>query len=56
MLDGSDTLIAQRHQIPLQARVLAVADVYDDALTASDRPYKKSASPEKAMAILTEKP
>ena len=54
MLDGSgypDRLSGD--QIPLQARVLAVADVYD-ALTASDRPYKKSASPEKAMAILTE--
>jgi HD-GYP domain-containing protein (c-di-GMP phosphodiesterase class II) len=54
MLDGSgypDRLSGE--QIPLQARLLAVADVYD-ALTASDRPYKKSASPERAVSILTE--
>jgi HD-GYP domain-containing protein (c-di-GMP phosphodiesterase class II) len=54
MLDGSgypDHLKGE--QIPLQARLLAVADVYD-ALTASDRPYKRSATPEHAMSILTE--
>ncbi len=39
--------------IPLQGRILAVTDVYD-ALTASDRPYKKAVPPEKALAILTE--
>jgi HD-GYP domain-containing protein (c-di-GMP phosphodiesterase class II) len=38
-------------QIPLQGRILAVADVYD-ALTASDRPYKKAVPLEKALAIL----
>jgi len=51
-LDGSgypDGLKAEA--IPFQARILAVVDVYD-ALTASDRPYKKAASPEKAIAIL----
>lgn len=37
--------------IPFQARILAVVDVYD-ALTASDRPYKKAASHEKAISIL----
>lgn len=40
-------------QIPFQSRILAVADVYD-ALTATDRPYKKAASPELAAAILRE--
>ncbi len=54
MLDGSGYPDRLRgDQIPLQARLLAVADIYD-ALTASDRPYKKSASPERAIAILTE--
>ena len=53
-LDGSgypDGLKADA--IPFQARILAVVDVYD-ALTASDRPYKKAASPEKAVSILRE--
>jgi HD-GYP domain-containing protein (c-di-GMP phosphodiesterase class II) len=38
-------------EIPLQSRILAVADVFD-ALTASDRPYKKAMPVDKAMAIL----
>ncbi|HEY7676627.1 MAG TPA: HD domain-containing phosphohydrolase [Candidatus Methylomirabilis sp.] len=37
--------------IPLQARMMTVADVYD-ALTASDRPYKKAMPPEGALDIL----
>ncbi len=54
MLDGSGYPDGLRgDQIPLQARLLAVADIYD-ALTASDRPYKKSATPERAVEILTE--
>jgi HD-GYP domain-containing protein (c-di-GMP phosphodiesterase class II) len=51
-LDGSgypDGLIGE--QIPLPARVMAVCDIYD-ALTAMDRPYKSSISPERAAAIL----
>ncbi|GAB1482269.1 HD family phosphohydrolase [Treponema sp.] len=54
MLDGSgypDRLKAEN--IPIQARILAVADIYD-ALTASDRPYKKAAPPDKAIAILSD--
>jgi hypothetical protein len=54
MLDGSgypDHLSGGA--IPLQGRILAVVDIYD-ALTASDRPYKKAVPPEKAMAILEE--
>ena len=37
--------------IPLQARMMTVADIYD-ALTASDRPYKKAVPSEKAIDIL----
>ncbi len=52
MLDGSGYPDGLRgDEIPLQARVLAVVDVYD-ALTASDRPYKKSLSSERALSIL----
>jgi HD-GYP domain-containing protein (c-di-GMP phosphodiesterase class II) len=40
-------------EIPLQARMMAVADIYD-ALTANDRPYKKAVSLERALAILEE--
>jgi HD-GYP domain-containing protein (c-di-GMP phosphodiesterase class II) len=38
-------------EIPLQSRMLAVADVYE-ALSASDRPYKKPMKPEKVLEIL----
>jgi HD-GYP domain-containing protein (c-di-GMP phosphodiesterase class II) len=38
-------------QIPLQARMMTVADIYD-ALTASDRPYKKALPLERALHIL----
>lgn len=51
-LDGSgypEGLMGE--QIPLPARVMAVCDIYD-ALTAMDRPYKSSISPEQAAAIL----
>ncbi len=37
--------------ISLQARLLTVADVFD-ALTAEDRPYKKSMTPERALSII----
>ena len=51
-LDGSGY---PRHQhgdsIPLAARMMTVADIYD-ALTASDRPYKKAMPSEKALDIL----
>lgn len=39
------------HQIPLRARMMTVADIFD-ALTASDRPYKKSMPAERALQIL----
>ncbi len=42
-----------KDQIPIQAQMMAIADIYD-ALTASDRPYKKSLPPERAISILKE--
>jgi HD-GYP domain-containing protein (c-di-GMP phosphodiesterase class II) len=38
-------------EIPLQTRMMTVSDIFD-ALSASDRPYKKAVSPEKALEIL----
>jgi HD-GYP domain-containing protein (c-di-GMP phosphodiesterase class II) len=38
-------------QLPLQARILAVADIFD-ALTAVDRPYRSAISPSKACQVL----
>lgn len=41
----------QAPAIPLEARVMTVADIYD-ALTVSDRPYKRSVPREMALSIL----
>jgi len=38
-------------QIPIEVRILTMVDIYD-ALTASDRPYKKAVSHEVAMGVL----
>lgn len=38
-------------EIPLPAKMMAVADIYD-ALTAADRPYKKAVPKERALHIL----
>jgi HD-GYP domain-containing protein (c-di-GMP phosphodiesterase class II) len=38
-------------EIPLQTRIMTIVDIYD-ALTASDRPYKKACTPERAIEIL----
>lgn len=38
-------------QIPLQTRMMTVADIYD-ALTAADRPYKKAVPFERALDVL----
>lgn len=38
-------------EIPIQSRMMTIADIYD-ALTAFDRPYKKSLSPARALEIL----
>lgn len=54
MIDGSGyPLGIKGEDLPLQARIMAVADIYD-ALTAADRPYKKAFPFEKAIAILRE--
>ncbi|NOX76055.1 MAG: FHA domain-containing protein [Gammaproteobacteria bacterium] len=42
-----------REDIPMQARLMAVTDIYD-ALTAGDRPYKRSVGVEAALDILNE--
>ncbi len=39
--------------IPVETRLMTIADIYD-ALTASDRPYKKAIPPEKALDILAD--
>src|SRR5438093_1263322 len=41
----------QGGEIPLQSRMMTIADIYD-ALTAGDRPYKKSIAPAEALDIL----
>ena len=38
-------------RIPVQVRMMTIADIYD-ALTATDRPYKKAVAPERALDIL----
>jgi HD-GYP domain-containing protein (c-di-GMP phosphodiesterase class II) len=51
-LDGSGYPRRLRgDQIPVPARMMAISDIYD-ALTASDRPYKKAMPAEKALDIL----
>jgi HD-GYP domain-containing protein (c-di-GMP phosphodiesterase class II) len=51
-LDGTGYPNGLRGQdIPVPARMMTIADIYD-ALTASDRPYKKALPPDKALDIL----
>jgi HD-GYP domain-containing protein (c-di-GMP phosphodiesterase class II) len=38
-------------EIPLQSKMMSISDIYD-ALTASDRPYKKAVPVDKALGIL----
>ncbi len=40
-------------QIPIQAKMMSISDIFD-ALTASDRPYKKAMPAERALNILQE--
>jgi HD-GYP domain-containing protein (c-di-GMP phosphodiesterase class II) len=52
-LDGTGYPNALRGgQIPVQARMMAISDIYD-ALTASDRPYKKAMPMQRALDILS---
>jgi putative nucleotidyltransferase with HDIG domain len=48
--DGSGYHAKTGEEIPLEARIIAVADVYD-SLT-SDRPYRKAMSPYEAKAVV----
>ena len=48
--DGSGYHPAKGEQIPLEARVISVADVYDSLV--SDRPYRKAMSPFEAKKII----
>jgi len=41
-----------KDQLPVEARILAVADIFE-ALTASDRPYKKAKSVAEALRIMS---
>ena len=51
-LDGSGYPRGLPHnQIPLQARMMTICDIYD-ALTASDRPYKAAISSDTALSYL----
>ena len=52
-LDGSGYPFGRKAPaIPVEAKMMAIADIYD-ALTASDRPYKKAMPVEKALDILS---
>ncbi|KTD45459.1 metal dependent phosphohydrolase [Legionella quinlivanii] len=42
-----------KEQLPIQARIIALADIFE-ALTASDRPYKKAIPLEEALEILNQ--
>ncbi|MBN2403674.1 MAG: HD domain-containing protein [Spirochaetes bacterium] len=54
MLDGSGYPKGIRgDKIPVQARIMAIADIYD-ALIAADRPYKKAIDHSTALKILKE--
>ncbi len=51
-LDGSGyPLRLPAEEISIPSRMMAICDIYD-ALTASDRPYKKAVTPEGALRIL----
>lgn len=53
-LDGSGYPYGMREdQIPLPSKIMTICDIYD-ALTASDRPYKRAMSKERAIDILKE--
>jgi len=43
---------ATEAEIPVQTRMMTIADIYD-ALTATDRPYKRAVTAERALDILT---
>lgn len=53
-LDGSGYprgLIDAKDEIPIQAKIMAITDIYD-ALVAADRPYKRALPAQRALSIL----
>ena len=38
-------------EIPIESRIMTIADIFD-ALTASDRPYKKAVPVDRALGII----
>lgn len=51
-MDGTGyPLGLKKEEIPVQSRMMSIVDIYD-ALTAMDRPYKKSVSTTRALEIL----
>ena len=48
--DGTGYRSTRGHEIPLEARIISVADVYDSLV--SDRPYRKGMSPFEARDII----
>ena len=51
-LDGTGYPYQLRAEdIPVQTRMMTICDIFD-ALSASDRPYKKAVPPERALDIL----
>jgi HD-GYP domain-containing protein (c-di-GMP phosphodiesterase class II) len=51
-LDGSgypNKIVAE--EIPVQTRIMTISDIFD-ALTASDRPYKRAVPPQRALDIM----
>jgi HD-GYP domain-containing protein (c-di-GMP phosphodiesterase class II) len=53
-LDGSGypRRLQGEAQIPIQTRMMTIADIYD-ALTAADRPYKRRLEPQRALDIIS---
>lgn len=51
-LDGSGYPFKMTGQdIPIQSRMMTISDIYD-ALSASDRPYKRAVPPDRALSII----
>ena len=48
--DGSGYYASEGEEIPIESRILAVADVYDSLI--SDRPYRKAMSPYEVKEII----
>ena len=48
--DGSGYRSTKGEEIPLESRIIAVADVYDSL--SSDRPYRKAMSPQEVVNII----